>query len=185
MTNHTQAQSVWGDGAKVELLKRLWADGLSCSSIAAQIGCTRNAVIGKANRLGLERRRSKNLCSGQPRVRKPRNRNRSGSSVLILAPRINPEPFVPLEEIVIPEAQRKTLLELTEETCRWPVGDPQADDFYFCGGEVGPVDCKPYCRAHARIAYTRPASRRAVTAETIRLRQRSHRASQIKAVVAA
>jgi len=46
----------WND-ERVELLKKLWADGLSASQIAGRLGgVTRNAVIGKVHRLGLSGR---------------------------------------------------------------------------------------------------------------------------------
>src|SRR2546428_5073765 len=61
----------WTD-ERVELLKKLWADGLSASQIAAELGgITRNAVIGKVHRLGLSRR-AKSPSSTAPRPRKPR-----------------------------------------------------------------------------------------------------------------
>ena len=64
-----------------------------------------------------------------------------------------PEP----ELIEIPVEQRKTLLELTEKTCRWPIGDPGGGEFYFCGGEA--ANDLPYCTHHSRIAY-QPANDR-------------------------
>lgn len=50
----------------------------------------------------------------------------------------------------IPEGQRCTILTLTEATCRWPIGDPSGEEFYFCGGasEIG----HPYCEHHSKIA---------------------------------
>jgi GcrA cell cycle regulator len=50
----------------------------------------------------------------------------------------------------IPEEQRRTILTLTEATCRWPIGDPTGEEFYFCGGasEIG----QPYCEHHSGIA---------------------------------
>ena len=69
-----------------------------------------------------------------------------------------PEPLAQLnEKKQIPEGQRRTILTLTEATCRWPVGDPSGDQFYFCGGasEIG----QPYCEDHARIG-TQPAQQR-------------------------
>ncbi len=56
-----------------------------------------------------------------------------------------------LVENVIPMGQRRTLLELTEDTCRWPIGDPGATDFFFCGGHA--MTAGPYCAFHSRIAY--------------------------------
>src|SRR5437762_6826798 len=62
----------WTD-ERVELLKKLWADGLSASQIAAELGgITRNAVIGKVHRLGLSGR-AKSSSSASPRPRKPRS----------------------------------------------------------------------------------------------------------------
>ena len=146
---------------RVELLKKLWADGLSASQIAAELGgITRNAVIGKVHRLGLSGR-AKSPSSSVPRQRKPR------SSSMIRVPRAHirgntalaydyvaePEP----ELIEIPVEQRKNLLQLTEATCHWPVGDPGSTDFFFCGGQSN--EGSPYCNFHSRVAY-QPASER-------------------------
>ena len=60
---------------------------------------------------------------------------------------VEPEP----ELIEIPVEQRKTLLELNEKTCHWPVGDPGSAEFFFCGGEA--VNDLPYCAYHSRVAY--------------------------------
>ena len=56
-----------------------------------------------------------------------------------------------VQELYIPEAERLSLLELNEHTCKWPIGDPLTPDFYFCGqhSEEG----KPYCEFHSRRAY--------------------------------
>lgn len=158
------AESVWSDPKKVELLRKLYDEGCSCSLIAAQIGGTvsRNAVIGKLHRLGLTR-------SDTPRkvetyVRKPRVQRTSSAhyeAKRITAKKFMPEwmaePFVPAEDIQIPVEQRKSLLELNTETCRWPVGDPATEDFYFCGGQA--FAGKPYCATHCRLAYQPPTAR--------------------------
>ena len=151
----------WTD-ERVESLKKLWADGLSASQIAAELGgITRNAVIGKVHRLGLSGR-AKSPSSGVPRVRKPRSSGHMmrvprssmrGNTALAYDYEAEPEP----ELIEIPVEQRKTLLQLTEKTCRWPIGDPGAGEFYFCGGE--PANDTPYCSHHSRIAY-QPANDR-------------------------
>ena len=54
-------------------------------------------------------------------------------------------------ENVVPIGQRRTLLELNEQTCKWPIGDPATSEFYFCGGHS--VTSLPYCAYHSRIAY--------------------------------
>ena len=60
-------------------------------------------------------------------------------------------------ENVTPIGQRRTLLELNEDTCRWPIGDPGTADFFFCGGQA--LTVLPYCAYHARIAYQPPNHR--------------------------
>ncbi len=155
----------WTD-ERVELLKKLWADGLSASQIAAELGgITRNAVIGKVHRLGLSGR-AKSPSSAAQRPRKARQSHMlrvarpsmRGNTALAYAYDLDvdaePEPI----ENIIPMGQRRTLLELSEETCRWPIGDPATQDFFFCGGK--PVTGLPYCGYHSRIAYQPPAARR-------------------------
>lgn len=152
---------------RIELLTKLWADGLSCSRIANQIGhgLSRSAIIGKVHRLGLPGRgspaaeaRRMNKAEGVKKYRGTKRddnfRFRRKISVGYTQPqrvKAAPEPIVPLEEIFIPLEQRRTLLQLTAETCRWPVGDLETEDFYFCGAV--PKDGKPYCGPHCRIAY--------------------------------
>ena len=149
----------WTD-ERVELLKKLWADGLSASQIAAQLGgVTRNAVIGKVHRLSLSGR-AKPASSG-PRPRKPRVASHrpprtyvSGNTVLkthaLPAPRRLPAP-VPVEDIVVPIMLRVPLMALTDQMCKWPIGDPGAEDFCFCGHKN--FNSLPYCEYHSRIAY--------------------------------
>ena len=69
------------------------------------------------------------------------------------------EPYTaPIEEIVIPLAERKYIQTLMEIDCRWPIGDPQETDFHFCGKRK--VNGLPYCEAHARRAFQPPQPRR-------------------------
>ena len=151
----------WTD-ERVELLKKLWSDGLSASQIAAELGgITRNAVIGKVHRLGLSGR-AKRPSSSTPRPRKARSSGHMirvqrpqvrGNTALAYDYEIEPEP----ELLEIPAEQRKTLLQLNERTCRWPVGDPSGPDFFFCGGDA--ADDQPYCSSHCRMAF-QPANDR-------------------------
>ena len=153
----------WTD-ERVDLLRKLWAEGLSASQIASQLGAvTRNAVIGKVHRLGLSGR-AKSPSSSAPRVRKPRTHMlrvgramSRGNTALALAYDLEPEPEPELIENIIPIGQRRTLLELNEATCRWPIGDPASPEFFFCGGK--PITSLPYCVYHSRIAY-QPANER-------------------------
>ena len=150
----------WTD-ERVELLKKLWSEGLSASQIAAELGgITRNAVIGKVHRLGLSGR-AKSPSTAAPRPRKPRSSGMirvsrpaiRGNTALAYEYEVEPEP----ELLEIPAEQRKTLLQLNEHTCRWPVGDPGATDFFFCGGDT--ANELPYCGYHCRVAY-QPANDR-------------------------
>ncbi len=154
----------WTD-ERVETLKKLWADGLSASQIAAELGgITRNAVIGKVHRLGLSGR-AKSPSSAAPRPRKARAHSHMlrvsrpairGNTALAYDYDVEPEPE--LLDNIIPIGQRRTILELTEETCRWPIGDPGSSDFFFCGGQT--VTSLPYCSYHSRVAYQPAADRR-------------------------
>ncbi len=69
----------------------------------------------------------------------------SPQTVVAVAPR-------PDEENVVPISARVTLMELRESMCRWPLGDPTAAEFRFCGAK-SPVGSGPYCCHHSRIAY--------------------------------
>lgn len=146
---------------RVAMLRRLWADGLSASQIAGELGgISRNAAIGKLHRLGLTGQDRAPRTSGprKPRastaVFRPRPRPAvSGNTALAADPRLTfdaaLEPEV--EADIIPIGQRCTLLELSDDTCRWPIGDPGEPDFYFCGGR--PAHGLPYCGYHTRVAY--------------------------------
>ncbi|MDR9485795.1 MULTISPECIES: GcrA family cell cycle regulator [Sediminimonas] len=70
---------------------------------------------------------------------------------------ISPEALAKVSEIE-KKAKRLSLMELTERTCKWPVGDPATDDFWFCGLPV--QSGKPYCEAHVGVAFQPMSSRR-------------------------
>jgi len=70
---------------------------------------------------------------------------------------ISPEALASVREVE-KKAKRLTLMELTERTCKWPVGDPATDDFWFCGLAV--QQGKPYCEAHVNVAFQPMSSRR-------------------------
>jgi GcrA cell cycle regulator len=160
----------WSD-ERVELLKKLWQEGLSASQIAGELGgITRNAVIGKVHRLGLSGR-AKAPSSAAPRPRRARPPAQQvrmarpamrGNTALArqpypiyeLEPELEPQPL----ENIVPIGQRCSLLDLSDARCRWPIGDPGQHDFFFCGGK--PLGELPYCAYHARIAYQPVADRR-------------------------
>ena len=156
---------MWTD-ERVELLKKLWSEGLSASQIAAELGgITRNAVIGKVHRLGLSGR-AKSPSSTAPRPRKPRAagqmmrlaRHTRGNTALAAVYETDLEPEPELIENIIPIGQRCSLLELNDSKCRWPIGDPGTPEFFFCGGQ--PLEGLPYCNYHSRVAYQPAADRR-------------------------
>jgi GcrA cell cycle regulator len=168
----------WTD-ERVERLKKLWADGLSASQIAAQLGgVSRNAVIGKVHRLNLPGRAK---SGGQASVRTkrttaaPRAPNYAGRTAakatrtvsrssggaqlkedldVVAAEEIDTRPT---EDVVVPISRRLSLVELSERTCKWPVGDPLQEGFHFCGNDSG--DASPYCGYHAKLAF-QPSSER-------------------------
>ncbi len=70
---------------------------------------------------------------------------------------ISPEALARVSEVE-KKAKKLTLMELTERTCKWPVGDPATDDFWFCGLPV--QQGKPYCEAHVGVAFQPMSSRR-------------------------
>jgi GcrA cell cycle regulator len=151
---------------RVEQLKKLWEAGLSASQIAGELGnITRNAVIGKVHRLGLSGR-AKSPSSAAPRPRKARAPSHMmritrpavrGNTALAQAFQIEVEPDPIAYDNIVPMTQRRSLLELTEDTCHWPVGDPGSPEFFFCGGQS--LNGLPYCVHHSRVAY-QPASDR-------------------------
>lgn len=161
----------WTD-ERVELLKKLWGEGLSASQIASRLGAvTRNAVIGKVHRLGLSgRATTSRMKTVRPRSRlaapkrqpapasaKPRFAQIGNPAVRALYP-LDAEPLPATEELVIPLTERKTIQTLTECSCRWPIGDPQTAEFHFCGKNK--VAGLPYCEFHARRAFQPAMPRR-------------------------
>ena len=167
----------WTD-ERVELLKKLWAEGLSARQIADQLGgVTRNAVIGKVHRLGLSGR----ATTSRPKTMRPRKKRvdsgvktlpggaapsaRAAIAAKAASPHQSPglENFptamiTPIDELVIPLADRVTMETLTEKHCKWPIGDPSEDDFHYCGhGRHGDG---VYCEFHTAKAY-QPARRTA------------------------
>lgn len=145
---------------RVDLLKSRFAAGLTCREIAGDIGVSRNAVIGKLSRLNLSREKG----GDAPRpARKDAAKGRRPGSVprlqyqLLKALYAEPRPAV--DDEPIPNGHCCSLLELSEERCRWPISTPGAEDFCFCGNT--PVEGLPYCPGHSRLAY-RPGSRQRV-----------------------
>jgi GcrA cell cycle regulator len=148
-TSAPRAAATW-TSERVAQLRGCASAGLTCSQIAAEIGVSRNAVIGKMNRLGLSRPRNMAAAERQRAAGQPRSDNvtRLFSQHRILM-RLPPEPLQAPE--TIRNGNGCSLLELTPGKCRWPINEPGAADFCFCAHP--PVEGLPYCVGHARIAY--------------------------------
>lgn len=151
-------ETTWTE-ERLELLKRHFAAGLTCREIAGDIGVSRNAVIGKLSRLNLTREKTGDTPRPARKDRDAPKGHRRGS-VPRLQYRILQAVYAePLPAEPIATAHCCTLLELSEERCRWPISTPGAEDFRFCGNT--PVEGLPYCPGHTRLAY-RPGSRQRV-----------------------
>ena len=133
---------------RVELLKKLWAEGLSASQIARTLGdVTRNAVIGKVHRLGLSGRATPTR-SDRPRITA---RRKPVPKPIIIEPE-------PIAEEILDDGEWATVLTLNERMCKWPIGHPGTDKFHFCGRKA--EGGTPYCEAHSRVAYQPAPSRK-------------------------
>jgi len=151
---------------RIEQLRSLWHDGLSASQIATHLGgITRNAVIGKAHRLGLTGRPSpiKNRSVSVARPRPPRRPRveHVAAPRAVAAPPVAPQRHVEAvhihKHIEVEDGPGATILTLTDRICKWPIGDPRHPDFHFCG--KASAEGLPYCTDHARRAYQPPARR--------------------------
>ncbi|WCL54789.1 GcrA family cell cycle regulator [Gimibacter soli] len=125
----------WTD-ERIELLKNLWDSGQSASQIAKELGegVTRNAVIGKAHRLGLKSRPSPVKADKPEAPAAPKRVEKKEAKKLV------------------------TLLDLTDRMCKWPHGHPGDEDFHFCGKPSEPG--MPYCASHCAEAYQAQPPRR-------------------------
>ena len=121
--------NVWTE-ERLEELKKLWAQGLSISQIGEALGVSRNAIAGKAHRMGLPKRPSP---ISKPKTEKPKV-----------------EPV--FEEQDLPLRLELRQLVWSRSKCCWPTGDPKKNGFVFCGDTVVPG--KPYCLPHCKEAYT-------------------------------
>lgn len=156
--DYVPVPSAWDDSATT-MLKELCLDlTLSCSQIAFAINrqCgtsfSRNAVIGKINREGWGEARKARIVTYGPRRQSHRGRQQVSNrfnfarAVQLAAPVDTPL----IDDDAIPIAQRKTIMELANQHCRWPVGDPKSVEFFYCGDPSANVEAgRPYCAAHA------------------------------------
>ena len=122
---------VW-DEERLNKLRKLWDEGLPITKIGNEIGVSRNAIAGKAHRMGLPKRNSPISKSGDPRKNQVTNARGNNKSL-------------PLKIML-------RNVEWSRTRCCWPKGDPKLQGFKFCGAEIYPG--RPYCDKHSYLAYT-------------------------------
>lgn len=159
----------WTD-ERVTQLKQMWGEGKTAAEIARQLGdgVTRNAVIGKAHRLKLSGRISPIQQNKKAKVKKvekkslpPKRETMAQKIQKISAPDIN--------VVAINGGKGVSMLELNERMCRWPSGDPQDDNFSFCGCKS--VPSLPYCEGHVAAAYQISSKARPLNAKDFEEKQ--------------
>ena len=139
------------DENNVTKLRELWDQGLPTAQIGKLLGFTKNAVVGKAHRIGLERRPSPIRRTAV----KP-DRKKARSPVM---PKLNfesKEENIPLkqESLSFQPVVKNLFVKSDKRGCEWPQGHPDEMDFHFCGKER--FEDKPYCLDHCAIAYVVP-----------------------------
>ena len=138
---------LWTD-ERVDELRRMWAEGMSSGLIAGTLGgVTRSAVIGKINRLGLQRTKT------ATRIRRPyRGRNSKPAPMAPVAVKAKPVPAIAVEPLPppTPVVGQKSFAELDRYDCKFPVGDDTAT-MLFCGEPQAAG--MPYCARCCRIAF--------------------------------
>ena len=133
----------WTD-KNVKKLTTMWNKGKTAANIAESLGgVTRNAVIGKANRLGLDKRPSPIKKTDAKKTAKPTKFEATVKKSKKDSAKVADKSF--------------SILDIKENMCRWPLGDPKDDDFHFCGKHA--VDGCSYCEGHATEAYQVPTRR--------------------------
>jgi len=159
---------------RINVLVKLWLSGKSASAIAKELGnVTRNAVIGKVHRLGISNRDTvvKTTISKEKSAKK---------DIVVKKPRRVAKAPVPDQKKITVRSKGRpsrrsamvcevpydnsycidSILDLTDRTCKWPIGHPNEDDFHFCGCPVDKQSSGPYCSYHMAMAYTQQPSSR-------------------------
>ena len=141
----------WND-ENVSRLRKLWDQGLPTAQIGKLLGFTKNAVVGKAHRIGLERRPSPIRRTA---VKPDRKKARSP-----IMPKLNFENDEDQKhENLNGSTNFQTVLRNPfgshqKRSCEWPIGHPEEQSFHFCCKKR--FDNKPYCLEHCAIAYVSP-----------------------------
>jgi len=144
--------NLWTESQKA-FVKEKWEAGISAGTISAELGTTRSAIIGLVHRnhwitpntIANRKPREKKATRQVPyNIQRALERGNSPSP----QPPLERDPAPTVDDLAIPMEQRRTLMELTSKTCRFPVGYPGSADFFFCGAI--PRDGSPYCTGHYR-----------------------------------
>lgn len=138
----------WTD-KKIQMLRQLWSDGDTTAQIGAKLGCSKNAVIGKANRINLPHRPNPvQRQGGTPRqktvaspIRRPK--------ITITSSGEAAEPAAKPSAPAIPLRRFRRI----QPSCCWPLGEPGASGFRFC--EALCEQSRPYCANHLAVAYVK------------------------------
>lgn len=147
--------NTWSD-ERVERLRALFADGLSASQIGAELGCSRNAIIGKSHRLGLSR--PQNPSSAPKKSRGQNNGSLGATTERLINARTHSRSAPPvLPQLSKHVAGNKTIFELRHDDCRWLVGEMERGQHMFCGNRV--IIGKAYCPEHWNMVYVKPRVR--------------------------
>jgi GcrA cell cycle regulator len=153
-------QDFWTD-ERIVLLQKLWGEGAAASAIGTQLGVSRSAVLGKINRM-------RRLASGgarSPKQRPKKAPKSEASDTHSCRGSLTPSPTrrrvkpcdQPETSHTTAKACRKRLLELTNNSCRWPLGNHPTAQIFFCGLPEANLELGiPYCRRHMRRAYLMP-----------------------------
>jgi GcrA cell cycle regulator len=126
---------------QITQLTQLWREGLSTAEIGKRLGISKNAVVGKAHRLHLDSR--------------PSPIKRVGPRPAIIR---HTQPVRPALPAAAParasqSAAPQRVVELSNQSCRWPIGHPGDEDFHFCTQRA--IQGKPYCVEHSAVAYVK------------------------------
>ena len=136
----------WNE-SNVARLKELWDQGLPTAQIGKLLGFTKNAVVGKAHRIGLERRPSPIRRTA---VKPDRKKARSPIVPTLKFEASNEE----TKQQTFQPAVKNLFTSHTKRGCEWPEGHPDESDFKFCGKDR--FEEKPYCLDHCAVAYVIP-----------------------------
>ncbi|MCQ2574959.1 MAG: hypothetical protein MJ156_02565 [Alphaproteobacteria bacterium] len=174
------------DGSMLKKLKSLVGKGLSTSEMGKKLGMSKNAVVGKLNRLGWNTKATTSTDKKKKttQTQKTAKKETSTKTTTKTTKKVTTKTVLPKAKETTKKSQKKVVSTKTKEStpktasrktnkdlalhqrliqhalqmanlkpnqCRWPIGDPDTDNFHFCGEQV--FAGKPYCYEHCRQAY--------------------------------